>query len=156
MLAAISNAWTNQLLLNDGDLEALVAEAAARGARHVELRMGSLGNCETSGAEAARGTGYAPGDVGAPSDPLWRPVLPQLAALAAAHPSLTFNLAVSLRIYTDPVDPNGEQIALAVEAAKLLGRPPTPLPPDWDTVAPYCGPHLRMVDPARFGTQVDT
>ena len=58
---------------------------------------------------------------------------------------------MSLKIYTDPVDPNGEQIALAIAAAKLLGRPPKPLPPDWEIVAPCCGPHLRMVDPARFG-----
>ena len=27
------------------------------------------------------------------------------------------------------------------------GRPPSPLPPDWATVGPFCGPHLRMVDP---------
>ena len=64
------------------------------------------GNCETGAG--TRGTGYAPGDVGAAGDPTWRPVLPRLAALADAHPRLTFNLAVSLRVYADPVDPCGE------------------------------------------------
>lgn len=154
LLAAISNAWTDQLLANGGDLQPLVAEAAARGARHVELRMGSLGAGEVG--TGSRGTGYQPGDIGHAGDPQWRPVLPVLAGLAAAHPQLTFNLAVSFKIYggdSEPaqVDPRGEQLALAIEAAALLGRPPTPLPPDWPLISSWCGPHLRIVDPAHFG-----
>lgn len=33
--------------MNGGDLLTLVSEAAARGARHVELRMGSLGTTDS-------------------------------------------------------------------------------------------------------------
>ena len=43
LVGAISNSWTEQLLANGGNLLSVVSEAAARGARHVELRMGSLG-----------------------------------------------------------------------------------------------------------------
>ena len=41
----------------------------------------------------------------------------------------------------------GEQMTLAIEAAKLLGRPPVPLPPDWGETKAWCGQHLRIVDP---------
>jgi sugar phosphate isomerase/epimerase len=157
VLGAISNAWTVQLKA-DPDLLSLVTQAAARGARHVELRMGSLGDAERSDPSRTLGTGYAAGDIGAPGDLDWRPVIPKLAEIANAHPQLTFNLAVSFRVYAglvDPsvvVDPMGEQMTMAIEAAKLLGRPPTPLPADWGAVGAYCGPHLRIVDPTRFGS----
>lgn len=154
LLGAISNAWSVQLE-QDPDLAPLVAQAAESGARHVELRMGSLGDAETSAAGRARGTGYNSGDIGAPGDPDWLPVLPKLQEIADAYPQLTFNLAVSFKIYASAavvVEPQGEQMALAIEAAKVLGRPPTPLPEDWAAVCSYCGPHLRIVDPARFGS----
>ena len=81
-------------------------------------------------------------------------MLAELAALATACPQLSFNLAVSFKVYGSEadVDPRGEQLGAAIAAAKLLGRPPVPLPVDWAaTTAQYCGPHLRIVDPARFG-----
>lgn len=157
LLGAISNAWSVQLEQHP-DLSPLVAHATASGARHVELRMGSLGDAEASAVDRTRGTGYNSGDIGAPGDPNWLPVISKLQALADAYPQLTFNLAVSFKIYAGAgtaaplVDPRGEQMTLAIEAAKLLGRPPSPLPKDWAAVRSYCGPHLRIVDPARFGS----
>ena len=89
----------------------------------------------------------APGNIGHFGDPLWRPVVENLAAVADAHPAITFNLAVSLKVFSDAGDPKGEQMALAMKAARILGRPPQPLPPDWDRHGRWLGPHLRIVDP---------
>eukprot|EP01047_Picozoa_sp_COSAG01_P054034 COSAG01_NODE_5856_length_3989_cov_4.375321_5_plen_138_part_00 len=111
------------------------------------MRHPTAGNCETG--SGVPGTGYAAGDIGRLGDPQWLPIIDNLAAVAAAHPRLTFNLAVALRLFGDsPVDAQGEQIARSIEAAKILGRPPTPLPADWEVAcgSSNCGPHLRMVD----------
>ena len=70
---AITNSWRNQL--DDADLGDLIAEAQARGARHVELRQTCLGAAES-------GEGNA-----------WRPNLETLAEVVVRFPTLTFDLA---------------------------------------------------------------
>ena len=42
---AITNSW--RLQLEDQDINDLVAEAKARGAKHIELRQTCLGDCES-------------------------------------------------------------------------------------------------------------
>ena len=61
IFGAITNSW--RLQLADQDINDLVAEAKARGARHIELRQTCLGDCESGEGED------------------WRPVLPRLQAL---------------------------------------------------------------------------
>ncbi len=49
IFGAITNSW--RLQLDDLDLAALVEEAQARGARHIELRQTCLGHCESGEGE---------------------------------------------------------------------------------------------------------
>ena len=101
IFGAITNSWRQQL---DGqDLVALVTEAQARGARHIELRQTCLGHCESGEGEH------------------WRPVLPRLEALVQACPGLSFDLAMAWPCLTQPADPAGEQFQAALQGAKLVG-----------------------------------
>jgi hypothetical protein len=43
IFGAITNSWRNQLM--EHDLAELIAEALARGSRHIELRQTCLGSC---------------------------------------------------------------------------------------------------------------
>ena len=99
---AITNSWRNQL--DDADLGDLIAEAQARGSRHVELRQTCLGD-----AESGAGDG-------------WRPNLEALANVVVRFPNLTFDLAVALPCITTDIDPNGGLYQSQLEAARLVGR----------------------------------
>ena len=99
---AISNSWRNQL--DDNDLGDLIAEAQARGARHVELRQTCLAD-----AESGDGDG-------------WRPNLEALAGVVVRFPNLTFDLAVALPCITTDIDPSGGLYQSQLEAARLVGR----------------------------------
>ena len=102
IFGAITNSWRNQLM--EQSLAELVAEAQARGSRHVELRQTCLGDCESGqGAD-------------------WRPNLAGLQAIADGFPDLAFDLAMALPCLTGQVDPAGEQFQMALEGAKIVGR----------------------------------
>lgn len=102
IFGAITNSWRNQLA--DHSLTELIAEAAARGSRHIELRQTCLGDCESGqGAD-------------------WRPNLPGLQAVADAFPDLTFDLAMALPCLTVPAAPDGAQFQQALAGAKIVGR----------------------------------
>jgi sugar phosphate isomerase/epimerase len=103
IFGAITNSWRQQL---DGqDLVALVKEAQARGARHIELRQTCLGHCESGEGEH------------------WRPVLSRLEALVHACPGLSFDLAMAWPCLTRTTDSSGEQFQAALQGAKLVGGP---------------------------------
>ena len=102
IFGAITNSWRN--LLDDHDLTALVGEAQAKGARHIELRQTCLGNCETGEGED------------------WRPVLSGLEALVNQYSDLSYDLAMALPCLSSKPDPQGEQFQAALQAAKLVGR----------------------------------
>lgn len=97
LFGAITNSWREQL--NTNSLTSLVQEAARRGARHVELRQGSLGNCEVG------------------EGPKWRPVLPALQALVDVTPGMSFNLAVAFPCLSTMIDPIGDLFRSALRAA---------------------------------------
>ena len=115
-LGAITNSWREQL--GRQDIGALVGEAQARGARHIELRQTCLGECESGEGED------------------WRPDVGRLEALVARYPGLSFNLAVAYPCLTEAARPESGLFEAMLEGAIA--------------VAPS-EPHLRMVDPARFG-----
>jgi sugar phosphate isomerase/epimerase len=101
LFGAISNSWRQQL---DGqDLAALIDQARARGARHIELRQTCLGQYES-------GTGED-----------WRPVLSRLETLVQAFPGLSFDLAMAWPCLTRHSDPAGEPFQAALRGAKLVG-----------------------------------
>ena len=102
IFGAITNSW--RLQLADQDINDLVAEAKARGARHIELRQTCLGDCESGEGED------------------WRPVLPRLQALVDSFPELSFDLAMAWPCLTRESDPQGEPFQAALEGAKLVGR----------------------------------
>ena len=102
IFGAITNSWRQQL--DDHDLTALVAEAEARGARHIELRQTCLGACES-------GEGNA-----------WRPVLSNLQTVVERFPGLSFDLAMAWPCLTQKSDPSGEQFQAALQGARLVGR----------------------------------
>src|SRR5262249_61656512 len=101
IFGAITNSWRQQL--DSQDLAALVKEAQARGARHIELRQTCLGQCESGEGES------------------WRPVLSRLEALVHEFPELSFDLAMAWPCLTRKTDPAGEQFQAALLGAKLVG-----------------------------------
>lgn len=101
IFGAITNSW--RLQLDNQDLSALVKEAQARGARHIELRQTCLGQCESGEGEH------------------WRPVLSRLEALVQAFPELSFDLAMAWPCLSRETDPAGEQFQAALRGAKLVG-----------------------------------
>ena len=102
IFGAITNSWQRQL--DEQDLAALVKEAQARGAKHIELRQTCLGQYESGEGEH------------------WRPVLSRLEALVQAFPELSFDLAMAWPCLTRKTDPSGEQFQAALQGAKLVGR----------------------------------
>jgi sugar phosphate isomerase/epimerase len=141
---AITNSWQRQL--HGSDLTALVKEAQARGARHIELRQSCLGNCE-------RGEGEN-----------WRPVLPKLEALVQTFSDLSFDLAMAWPCLTRKTDPAGEQFQAALLAAQRVGgqtphlRLVDPAPSDhpWETPTDIPQEALGVADLAREAARQGT
>ena len=102
IFGAITNSWRNQLM--DQDLADLVAEAQARGSRHVELRQTCLGNCESGQGDD------------------WRPNIEGLKAIADRFTDLQFDLAMALPCLSQDIDPAGELFQAALEGARVVGR----------------------------------
>ena len=98
---AITNSWREQL--ESEELLALVGQAQARGARHIELRQTCLGACESGEGDD------------------WRPSLDGLAAIVDAYPGLTFDLAMAWPCLTRQSDPHGEAWQAALAGARLVG-----------------------------------
>jgi sugar phosphate isomerase/epimerase len=101
IFGAITNSWRRQL--NGQDITALIKEAQARGARHIELRQTCLGDYE-------RGEGEH-----------WRPVLPRLEALVQEFPGVSFDLAMAWPCLTKKTDPSSEPFQAALSGARLVG-----------------------------------
>ena len=102
IFGAITNSW--RLQLQDQSLMDLVAQAEARGARHIELRQTCLGACESGEGDD------------------WRPSLDGLAAVVEAYPGLTYDLAMAWPCLTRETDPQGDAWQAALEGARLVGR----------------------------------
>jgi hypothetical protein len=102
IFGAITNSWRQQLA--EHDLMALVTEAKARGARHVELRQTCLGAGES-------GEGNT-----------WRPVLSNLQMLVEQFPELSFDLAMAWPCLTQKPDPSGEQFQAALQGARVVDQ----------------------------------
>ena len=115
ILGAITNSWRFQL--ESEELIELVGRAQAKGAHHIELRQTCLGSCESGEGDD------------------WRPSLDGLAAVVAAYPHLTFDLAMAWPCLTRQTDPQSESWQAALAGAKLVGGD---------------SPHLRIVDPSSF------
>ena len=98
---AITNSW--RLQLENQDLVDLVGQAAAKGARHIELRQTCLGACESGEGDE------------------WRPSLDGLRAVLEAHPGLTYDLAMAWPCLTRVSDPHGEAWQAALAGARLVG-----------------------------------
>lgn len=94
---AITNSWRERLA--SASIEALVGEAAARGAQHIELRQTCLAECEIGEGDA------------------WRPNIAKLRALAAAFPALSFNLAVAYPCLSEQAQPKSELFQSMLNAA---------------------------------------
>ena len=137
IFGAITNSWRNHLM--EQDLADLIAEAQARGSRHIELRQTCLGNCESGQGEE------------------WRPNLEGLQSIVERFTTLQFDLAMALPCLTRDVDPAGEQFQMALAGAKIVGREtphlrlvdPNPLDGAWDSPADIPEQALNLVNLAR-------
>jgi sugar phosphate isomerase/epimerase len=137
IFGAITNSWRRQL--DSQSLDALINEAQARGARHVELRQTCLGDCE-------RGEGEH-----------WRPVLSRLEGLVQEFPELSFDLAMAWPCLTRITDPSGEQFQAALLGAKRVGGrtphlrlvDPAPFDLPWERPEDLPDEALGVVDLAR-------
>ncbi len=106
-LGVVSNCWQT-LLANGQPLEDLIDRAVSDcGFRHVELRQGSLGRFEDSDR---------------------RPATDALADLASRFPEVSFDLAVELTVFAEPVRRDDDRRRRYLEAATALSG------------------HLRIVD----------
>ena len=94
---AITNSWREHLA--SASIEALVGEAAAHGAQHIELRQTCLGECESGEGDA------------------WRPNIAKLSALAAAFPALSFNIAVAYPCLSEQARPKSALFQSMLSAA---------------------------------------
>ena len=120
---AITNSWRVQL--ESQELLALVGEAQAKGARHIELRQTCLGACESGEGDN------------------WRPSLDGLAAIVDAYPNLTFDLAMAWPCLTRESDPKAEAWQAALAGAKLVGADspqlrivdPSPFETAWESTS---------------------
>ena len=137
IFGAITNSWRNHLM--EQDLADLIAEAQARGSRHIELRQTCLGNCESGQGDD------------------WRPNLEGLQSIVDRFAGLKFDLAMALPCLTQDVDPAGEQFQMALEGAKIVGREtphlrlvdPNPLDGIWDSPADIPEQALNLANLAR-------
>ncbi len=96
-LGAITNSWREHL--ESESIESLVAQAAARGAMHIELRQTCLGDCETG------------------EDDDWQPNIDNLKALVAKYPALSFNLAVAYPCLSQDAQPKSALFQSMLDAA---------------------------------------
>ena len=96
-LGAITNSWREHL--EDESIEALVGQAAARGAMHIELRQTCLGDCE----------------MGEGDD--WQPNIDNLKALVAQYSALSFNLAVAYPCLSWEAQPKSALFQSMLDAA---------------------------------------
>ena len=101
IFGAITNSWRMQL--ESAELVALVRQAQAKGARHIELRQTCLGACESGEGDG------------------WRPSMEGLEAVVRAFPELTFDLAMAWPCLTRETDPQGEAWQAALAGARLVG-----------------------------------
>ncbi len=101
IFGAITNSW--RLQLESEDLLALVGQAEAKGARHIELRQTCLGVCESGEGDE------------------WRPSMDRLEEVVKAYPGLTFDLAMAWPGLTRETDPQGEAWQAAIAGSKLVG-----------------------------------
>ena len=101
IFGAITNSWRMQL--ESEELLALVGQAEAKGAQHIELRQTCLGACESGEGDE------------------WRPSMEGLGAVVDAYPNLTFDLAMAWPCLTRETDPQGEAWQAAIAGAKLVG-----------------------------------
>ncbi len=137
LFGAITNSWRRHLAAQG--LAELVAEAEARGSRHIELRQTCLGDCESG------------------EGPDWRPNLAGLQALADQFPALGFDLAMALPCLSAAVAPSGAQFQMALAAAGIVGRDapqlrlvdPDAAGPAWQTAADLPETALGLADLAR-------
>ena len=137
IFGAITNSWRNHLM--EQDLADLIAEAQARGSRHIELRQTCLGNCESGQGDD------------------WRPNLEGLQSIVDRFAGLKFDLAMALPCLTQDVDPAGEQFQMALEGAKIVGREtphlrlvdPNPLDGIWEAPAEIPEQALNLANLAR-------
>ena len=137
IFGAITNSWRNHLM--EQDLADLIAEAQARGSRHIELRQTCLGKCESGQGDD------------------WRPNLEGLQSIVDRFAGLKFDLAMALPCLTQDVDPAGEQFQMALEGAKIVGREtphlrlvdPNPLDEIWDSPADIPEQALNLANLAR-------
>ena len=102
IFGAITNSW--RLQLQEQPLLDLVAQAEAKGARHIELRQTCLGACESGEGDD------------------WRPSLEGLSAVVEAHPGLSYDLAMAWPCLTRETDPQGDGWQAALAGARLVGR----------------------------------
>jgi sugar phosphate isomerase/epimerase len=98
----VSNCWRAELDAG-GSLDELLVEAERRGYRHIELRQGSLGACETTGK------GGPHPDAGA------------LRQLPARFPGLRFNLALALPYLGGTITPETALFEAGLRGAVALG-----------------------------------
>ncbi|MGE3536408.1 MAG: sugar phosphate isomerase/epimerase family protein [Candidatus Tectimicrobiota bacterium] len=134
---AITNSWKHQL--DSQELPALVHEARARGARHIELRQTCLGACESGSGED------------------WRPVFSQLESLVQQFPDLTFDLAMAWPCLTTQAVPQGEPFQAALRGAKLVGGStphlrlvdPAPFDAAWEQAGDIPAEALSVAELAR-------
>ena len=137
IFGAITNSWRNHLM--EQELQDLIAEAQARGSRHIELRQTCLGSCESGQGDE------------------WRPNLEGLQAIADRFTELQFDLAMALPCLTQDVDPAGEQFQLALQGAKIVGRntphlrlvDPSPSEGTWDSAAAIPEQALNLAELAK-------
>lgn len=98
-LGLVSNCWKTQLDAGES-LPELIRQATSCGFRFIELRQGCLGEFEDRETRL--------------------PLVESLASLAAEFPDVTFDLAVELPVFSEPVDPDAPAVAVLLEAARAL------------------------------------
>lgn len=109
LFGVVSNCWSALLPGTSLREQCLAAAAPETGYRYVELRGGSLAECEEP-APAGRGASW--------------PLPAALAALAAAVPGLGLNLAVEAPFLAVPLPPRGDAyLERCAAAAAALGGP---------------------------------
>ena len=111
-LGLVSNCWKVQLDAG-ARLTELVEQAVNEGFRFVELRQGCLGGCEDSASRL--------------------PFPHMLKELAERFPEITFDLAVELPVFSEPIDVSSAAVDTMLRSAKALSAHGHPA-------------HLRIVD----------
>ncbi|NQV28034.1 MAG: sugar phosphate isomerase/epimerase [Rhodopirellula sp.] len=111
-LGLVSNCWKQQLDAG-ATLVSLIGQAVDDGFRFVELRQGCLGECEDAETRV--------------------PDADALASLARNFSQVTFDLAVELPVFSQPIDASSKPVGAYLLAARSLSAGNRPA-------------HLRIVD----------